>query len=270
MAPPPSAPRGTGTGCRAADCPGSLLRNAGPAARQIGGEAACRRSRPCASSSAMRSSRIARTNGPGSRARVSIADTKWSCRLRPTPGAAPCTAMPCAAQRVRIADARQHQELRRVDRAAGEDAPRARRGDALRSGPAGRYSTPTARPCSSRTPGHQRVRLDGEIRAAPEPGADRRPRRCSGGRRRIVDLQVAEAFLLARRCSRRCAGWPAALSRLQPGIDQRVRIARAARRERAVAAAIAVGAALPALLPAEIGQHVRVGPAVRPLAAQRS
>ena len=161
------------------------------------------------------------------------------------------------AQLVRIADAGQHQGLRRVDGAAGQDhlALRRARSCARRSAV---FDADRAR-ALEQDARHQRAGLDRQI-GAPE----RRPQIAD---RRAAPTAVADRHLDAREAvllgavvivGRRMAGLAAGV---QIRLDQRVGVARVLDGERPVAAAIRVRAALPALLPPEIGQHVRVGPA---------
>ena len=76
-------------------------------------------------------------------------------------------------------------------------------------------------------------------------------------------LAVVEAFLLRAVVIRR-EGEPRTLAGIDDRVVDRVVRFREHRRERSVAAAILVGAALPAFLAAEIGEDLRVGPALQP------
>src|SRR5712671_612781 len=69
-----------------------------------------------------------------------------------------------------------------------------------------------------------------------------------------AETLLARAVVVGgRRMARRGA-------RGREGVDQRIGETRGAHRERAVAAAEIAGAAFPRFLPAEIGQHMRIGP----------
>ena len=74
----------------------------------------------------------------------------WSCRFLPTPGRSCTTGMPSADELGRRADAREQQQPRRVDGAAGDDDLRVGAGLSLGLSLTV-YSTPTARPFSTRT-----------------------------------------------------------------------------------------------------------------------
>ena len=130
-----------------------------------------------------------------------------------------------------------------------------------------RYSTPRrGRPrtgCASPAP-----RPRPRDWAAPAPAADRRPRRCSAGRCGSC-FGSGRNLPAAHRCSRRSADIRRRRRR-RIGVDQGVVITRRLHGQRALAAAIRVGAALPAFLAAEIRQHMGVGPGGSPPAAQRS
>ncbi len=106
----------------------------------------------------------------------------------------------------RIADARQHQKLRRVDDAAAQDHfALGMRGDGFAAldifdaGGAAAVENDFRR---------QRLDLDGEVWPLPAPAADRRRRRCSGGRpspssARCRSLPAARRCNRASPCSRR-------------------------------------------------------------------
>ena len=128
----------------------------------------------------------------------------------------------------------------------------------LRS-PLCRYSTPTARVPSNRMRVDQRAGLDAQI-GASERGTQIADRRAAAVAVADRHLHAAEAVLLRAVVvvGRRI---PGVAPGLQIGVDQRVLVARGLDRERPVAAAIGVRAAFPALLAAEIGKHVRIGPA---------
>ena len=75
---------------------------------------------------------------------------KWSCRFLPTPGRACATGDADAAEMVGVADPGQLQDMRRADRAAGQDHLDQRVGP-LDLSPPRANSTPTARLPSSTT-----------------------------------------------------------------------------------------------------------------------
>ena len=161
------------------------------------------------------------------------------------------------AQFLRIADAGQHQGLRRVDGAAGQnDLALGMRDLALAvlqilDADGARALEHDAR--------HQRAGLDPQIGAtergpqiadrcaAPMPVTDRH-------------LDAREAMLLGAVVvgGRRM---PGIAPGFEIGIDQRIGIARGLDRERPVAAAIRIRAALPCLLPPEVRKHIGVRPA---------
>jgi len=98
---------------------GSLLRKGGEPARQVGRKAGPR-TKPWAMPKARRSSRMLRWNR--SALAASVGDERGDVILQVLADAAQRnrTGIPCARAR-RVADPRQHQELRRVDGAAAED-----------------------------------------------------------------------------------------------------------------------------------------------------
>ena len=121
------------------------------------------------------------------------------------------------------------------------------------------YSTPTARLPSNMSLRHQRINFDSQVFALPAPAADRRRRRCSGGRRapsfaRRRNLPAAHRCNPASSCSRRLV--PAAAKASTSGSEKRGHLGR----QRAVAAAIKARPAFPGFLAAEIRKHVGVGP----------
>ena len=215
---------------------GLALHERHDAARQVGGDGRCRRNRRAASAT-RDPVEPHRRDGTG----PALAPRPNS--TRPRRGPADCGRRPAQrrcdldavrAQLVGIADARQHQELRRVDDAAGEDhlALGARRHRSprrcdIRRRPRGRLRA--RRACASASistvevGARQRRAQIGDRGAAAPAVAD-------------VVLAAAEAFLLRRRCSRRCAGSPAATAglddRRRPAGRRRVATARRAGRRR--------------------------------------
>ena len=165
--------------------------------------------------------------------------------------------MPWARELVRIADARQHQKLRRVDDAAAEDHFSFRmRGDGFAATDIFDAGGAAAVEHDLR---RQRVDLDGEV-VAPK----RRPQigvgRAAAAAVLHRHLPDAKTFLLrAVIIGRRLVAGGA--SGGGEGIDQRIGKAGHLRRQRTVAAAIKARAAFPGFLAPEIGQHMGVGPA---------
>ena len=149
----------------------------------------------------------------------------------------------------RIADARQHEKLRRIDRAAREDHL------AFGAQLDHRAVLPIA-DADGALPLEQdlcddRVRLDPEIRPRhrwTQVGHRRATTAAVANRR----LTAAEAFLLAAVVveGRRIAG---VNTGLEKRIEQRVGKVRVADPERAFISAINIGAARPCFLPSEIG-----------------
>ena len=160
----------------------------------------------------------------------------------------------------RGADARQHQELGRVDGPAREDDLAPRRGlDRAAVQAAGEAHGAAA---LEHHPLGQALRPDREVRARPravEVGAGGAPAHP------VADGAVhpAEALLLVAVdvLGHGIAGLPA---RLDEGVVERVGQGAVARVERPVVAAVAVTAFFPRLGALEVGQHVRIGPAPRP------
>ena len=99
----------------------------------------------------------------------------------------------------------------------------------------------------------------GPFKSGPEIGY----RRAAAATVADRHLRLAKAFLLravvilCRRVAGREAGFGERL-------DERILEARALGRQQAVAAAVGTGAVFPALLPFEIGQHMRIGPGGQP------
>ena len=183
------------------------------------------------SSIASRSSRIAACSGPGRRRRQVMPAEMWSCRLRPTPRSGTAGAMPCAAQVVGVADPRQHQQLRRVDDAAGED--HLALGAGHRGVAAAAIFDPDRAAALEHDPGRQRAGLD------REPGA--RQGRPQIGHRRAAPPSVAdrllaagEAFLAGAVVVVGCRV-PGRRAGRREGLDQRIGEMRALRRQRAAA-----------------------------------
>ena len=180
----------------------------------------------------------------------------WSCKFLPTPGNATFTGDVVGAQFVRIADAREHQELRRVDDAAAQNhfAPGVRRHRL-----AVLYIFDAGRALAvENKPRHQRIDFDVQIVA--------RQRRAQIGVGSAAAAAVAhrhlpdaKTFLLGAVVIGRglvARGKPCRRKR----IDQRIGKPRHLRRQRAVAAAIKARAALPGFLAPEIRQHMHIGP----------
>ena len=165
--------------------------------------------------------------------------------------------MPWRAQRVWIADAGQHQHLRRIDHAAGHDHLAVGAGHRRIAAPAVFDADRAA--ALDQHPRHQRAGLHGEVAA--------RHRRAQIGDRRAAALAVADGVLVAadavvlRPVEVVVPFQARPLRRLDIGIDQRLLERGEAHAERAVGAAIGTCAALPGLLLAEVGQRMRVGPA---------
>ena len=164
------------------------------------------------------------------------------------------------AQFVRIADARQHQKLRRVDDAAAQDDffPGVR-GDVLAVLDIVDAGGALAVERDFR---HQRAGFDGEVVSRQS-----RPQISVGCAATAAvfhrHLPGAETFLLgAVVIGRRLIAGGA--SGGGEGIDQRIGKPRHLRRQRPVAAAIKTGAAFPRFLAPEIRQHMRIGPAGKP------
>ena len=156
-----------------------------------------------------------------------------------------------------IADAGQHQQLRRVDHAPREnDLARgvsAVRLAALHIFHAGRARAPKHDACGQRLELQREV---GALERRPEVG-DRGAAATAVADRR---LQPAETLLLpgvvvlGERM-------PGARACFQERLAERIFIAVEPGRQRSVATAVGIGAALPRFLPPEIREHVRVGPA---------
>ena len=127
---------------------------------------------------------------------------RWSCRFSPTPGSSCATAMPCCAQQRRRADARELQQLRRADRAGGQDH-RARRRAAICAPPSSlRHSTPRGRAARRRRAARARSRCTiAPVRTCRLRAALHRPQEGLAGvpahAALLVDLEVADAFVVA-------------------------------------------------------------------------
>jgi hypothetical protein len=160
------------------------------------------------------------------------------------------------AQLVEIADARQHQQLRRVDRAARENHLTLRPHDGLLAMPDVFDADDTG--AVEQQPGHQRLDLHGQVAA--------RQRRAQIGDRAAAAPAMLDRHLHA--CKAVLLGAVVILGRRQAGsagsihigVAKRILVARRFRHQRTVAPAIGVASALPALLPPEIRQRMRVGP----------
>ena len=124
---------------------------------------------------------------------VDDAAPRWSCRFSPTPGRSCTTAMPCSRSNSPGPDPGELQQLRRVDRAAGEQylAPRPALGGRRR--PASIRGRPRA--CRRTARGAPRRGSRPSDWAASSPAADRRPRRCSAACC-APSPAMADAFLL--------------------------------------------------------------------------
>ena len=164
---------------------------------------------------------------------------------------------PVRAQMVRIANAGEHQEVRRIDDAAREQQLAFGAGDALLSAllvfDAGRAAVLE----------HDARRMRAHFHAQVG-AAKRRPQISVGGAAAAAvanrHLHAGEAVLLGAvvivgdRVARGDA-------RVEPGVEERIGIARAARGERPAAAAIRARAVFPRFLAPEIRQRVRIRPA---------
>ena len=156
-----------------------------------------------------------------------------------------------------IADAGKHQELWRVDRAAGEYDFAPGKGP-HRVAAAGRVFDADCAITVKQHTVDQRTDFDTEIGAAQRWSqvSDRGATPAAVADRH---LPPREAFLLAavEVVSPPVAGRGA---RGRESFDDRIGKACIPRRQRAIAAAIGIGAAFPAFLPPEIGQHMCIGP----------
>ena len=94
---------------------------------------------------------------------------RWSCRFSPTPGSSCATSMPCRASSVGVADAGELQQLRRVDRAGGEDHLAPCRGASC-SGPRADSDAGGA-PALEQRAARPARRSDAQVRAGARTGA---------------------------------------------------------------------------------------------------
>ena len=225
-----------------------------PGLGEVGGQ------RPAAGAEPLRVARRATRRGTAScptRTFQITGTSGWSCSPPPTPGQVVDDVDADLAQVVAGPDAREHQQLRGVDRAAGEHHLAGRPARCARRPPA-RYSTPVARPPSTSTrvvsAPVRTVRL-GRVSRRVQVGVGRRPAPAA----LLRHLVLADALLggAVEVVVARVAGGDRGLDdRAGP----RVRRAQVLDPQRAADAVEAVGAAGVVLHPAEQRQHVLVGP----------
>ena len=165
--------------------------------------------------------------------------------------------MPTAFSSVGIPDAGQHQQLRRIDHAAGEN-DLARGVSGVRRAALHIFYADRARALKRDASG-QRLDLQREIRSR-ERGPHVGDRGAAAVAAADGRLQPAETLLLLRVVvlGERMPGPRAGF---QKRLAKRIFIAVEPRRQRSVAAAVGIRTALPRFLPPEIRKHVRVGPA---------
>ena len=181
-------------------------------------------------------------------------------QIAPTPGSAATGLIPTSASCVRVADAGEHQQLRRVDRAAAEHDLALR--PHLAALPACTYSTPTARPFSISEPRHMRPRAHREV-SPPQRRTQIDGRRAAAAAVADRPLRPAEAVLLGAVVVVG-EGMARALAGGHIGLVERIDRLGPAHIERAAAAAQLGLAILPGLRALEIGQHVAERPAGSP------
>jgi hypothetical protein len=155
-----------------------------------------------------------------------------------------------------IADPGQHQQLRRVDRAAGENDLAIRARDPGLAAP-DVFDADGAMSLEHH-PGSERSHLDREV-GPLQRGTKIRGRRAASPAVADGHLDRREALLL-RTVVVVGHGMAGRHPRGHVSVAQRIGEARLLRGQGAVAAAIGVGAALPRFLAAEVGQHVGVSP----------
>ena len=205
--------------------------------------------------------------GPGSLRPYATCTTTWSCKFLPTPLSGTWVLMPCALKFIGIADAGEHEHLRRIDHAAREDDFAAGARDfRLTALPVFDADRACALKHDARD---QRLDFDGEIFAR-----HRRPQICRRGAAAapVADgvLVAADAFVL-RAVEVVVPGQTRRLRRRDIGVDQGILERRKASAQRAVAAAVGAGAAFPGF-PAcgNRAAHGRRTTSAGPAAAQRS
>ena len=177
--------------------------------------------------------------------------------MRPTPGRCATAGMSKPLELVGVADAGQHEQLRRVDRAAGEDhlalGPDAHGAPACEMIDADRAHTFAAHSLHQRTGAHGQVR--------PAPGRVQvRARRAPAAPAPDRHVHRREALLLVA-VHVGGEGIAGLAPRLEEGLVQRIAAGAGRDVQRSIAAPVVVGAARARLGALEIGQDVGVIPA---------